>query len=162
MKPTLVVAAVLVSILATGLTCSGTPPSFSDLRVVSGEVEFVKRGGTDGDDWVDIRLRGHPTLFWYWQPHDDRVYRALKERGRAELWVAEDPDKPRWPWQEPQFEVWQVASNGVVVSSYEDRVVWGESNDLIGRLILIAVLALGAVILAAIISHKVRQLWRKS
>lgn len=62
----------------------------------------------------------------------------------------------------PPFEVWQVASNGVVVSSYEDRVAWGESNDRTGRLILIVVLALGAVILAAIISEKARRLWRKS
>ena len=49
MKATLVLAAVLINILGTGLTCSGTPPAFSKLRVVSGEVESLKQDTIDGD-----------------------------------------------------------------------------------------------------------------
>jgi hypothetical protein len=104
-------------------------PAFSELTVVSGQIEEVKavdRYDSDNKIWdwdVYITLQTQPRRYLYWEPNEYEVYEALKEGGTATLWV--DP---------LSSEVWQVATDDRVVSSYQARFIWGQSNRRLGKI----------------------------
>ncbi len=104
-------------------------PRFSELTVVSGQVEEVKavdRYDWDNKTWdwdVYITLQTQPRSYLYWEPNEYEVYEALRGGGTATLWV--DP---------LSSEVWQVAKDDRVVSSYQARFTWGQSNRRLGKI----------------------------
>ncbi len=102
-------------------------PPFDDLTMLSGRVEWVKwmeRENSDGNVYdydVYLKLRELSTEFHYNEPHEYEVYRALTEHTSVQLWVYVG-------------EVWQVAVDGTVISSYQSRVAWGKSNAMVGKI----------------------------
>ncbi len=108
-----------------------SPPPFDELEVVSGQVGYVN--WNEGEEYehssIDIKLRELPNEFFYWTPYihdvDLALRKALREYSSVKLWVAH-----RY-YNYPAVsvvEAWQVAVDGVVISSYEDRVEWGKSR----------------------------------
>lgn len=102
-------------------------PPFDELTIMSGQVENVelvdKYNSNDNvyDQDVYIKLRGLPTRFLYGEPYELEVYQALEEQGSFQLWVG-------------RGEVWQVAVDSTVISSYQSRVAWGKSNTMVGKI----------------------------
>lgn len=123
------------------------PPSFDELQVVSGQVEYVKwnEGGEYEHSSIGIKLRELPNefLFLYWTPYihevDLALIKASRELSSIKLWVAlRYYNYPAWGI----LEVWQVAVDGVVISSYQDRVDWGESRVGLRKFLVVSFIIL--------------------
>jgi len=135
--------ALTVIIGSFGLVCFVTQrwwggeiaPAFSDLTSFSGEVvklEFIDLYDSDShiyDHDIYIWLRSYPTRYQDLEPHEHEVYQVLKGGSTVELWV-------------DHTEVWHVATDGEVVSSYEARAAWGKSNDSFGKVFVSLLIAL--------------------
>lgn len=129
----------LVYYIAAKPWSDDSPPPFDELKVVSGQVEYVKwnEGGEYEHSSIEIKLRELPNGFLYWTPHirevDLALRKALKEHSSAKLWVAlRYYNYPAWS----VVEVWQVAVDGIIISPYQSRVAWGKSNARLGKIIV--------------------------
>ena len=121
------------------------PPLFNDLNVVSGYVEYIiwNEGGEHEHSSIEIKLHDISNEFLYWTPYLQEVHLALtkakRELSTVKLWVAlRHYNYPTWG----VIEVWQAAVNGVVISSYEDRVDWGESHVVLRKSLVVSFILL--------------------
>ena len=136
---------VLVIYIIASPWSDNRPPLFNDLNVVSGYVEYIiwNEGGEHEHSSIEIRLHDLPNEFLYWTPYLLEVHLALtkakRELSTVKLWVAlRHYNYPTWG----VLEVWQAAVNGVVISSYEDRVDWGESHVVLRKSLVVSFILL--------------------
>ena len=124
-----------------------TPPPFSELKTVSGHVEYVQwREWGEMDSAMEIKIQGEPTPFQYFVPHKREVSRALQEGVTVQFWV----DSHDFP------EVWQAAVDGIIISPYQSRVAWGKSNARLGKIFVSSLLFLLALIPSLYLVSKMR------